>query len=94
MAATIIVCLACSKAARKDALEKEKRDHDFFGMDMEGNIYLILQETDREGAKLSCDRFAKKLERIIEGQKISFSMATFPEDGESSEELFREVQHG
>jgi len=75
----------------KEVLEKEMRTYDFLGTDKHGHIYLILQETDRNGAKIVCDRFVKKLESILEGREVSYSMATFPEDGESSEALLRKV---
>ena len=74
-----------------DALEKEKRGHDFLAMDKDGYIYLILQGVDRQKAKVACDRFKKKLESVLEGLTVPYSMATFPEDGENQEALMRKV---
>jgi len=74
-----------------DALEKEKRGHDFLAMDKDGYIYLILQGVDRQKAKAACDRFKKKLESVLVGLTVSCSMATFPEDGETQEALMRKV---
>ena len=67
----------------KEALKKEKRHNDFIGRDQDWNLYLILQETDSEKAKAVCDRFIKRLQTVLENHKISCSIATFPEDGES-----------
>ena len=75
-----------------DALIEEKRPSDFIGMGKEkGSIYLLLKGTDRNQAKVACDRFAKKLESVHEGRKVSYSMATFPEDGETSDKLIEKV---
>jgi len=75
----------------KEAMEKEKRDYDFLGIDEDGNVYLILQETDEARARVACDRLRKKMEGMLEGVKVSYSTATFPEDGEIPEELIRKV---
>jgi len=56
-------------------------------------LYLIFQETGRQGAQVVCDRFAKKLESVLEGRKVSFSLATFPKDGKSPDELLGRVSH-
>lgn len=76
----------------KEALEQEIRTDDFLGMNQDGHIYLFLTESDRAGAETACERFKKRLKDVFEGQEVSFSMATFPEDGKSSETLLRKVK--
>ena len=76
----------------KEVLEKEKRDYDFLGLDKDGYLYCIFQETDSRKGKAACERIKKKLEGAFEDVKISFSMAVFPEDGESPEALFKKVR--
>ena len=73
-------------------LEKEKRDHDFLGMDKDGHIYLILTETDRENAEVACERSKKTLEGVLKGQRVSYTVATYPKDGESAEAILRKVK--
>ncbi len=73
-------------------LEKEKRDHDFLGMDKDGHIYLILTESDRENAEVACERFKKTLESVLEGQRVSYTVATYPKDGESAVAILRKVK--
>jgi len=77
--------------AIKDVMEKETRGHDFWGTDKDGYIYLILHEVDRQKAKFPCDRFKKKLETVLGGPKISYSIASFPEDGGIPETLMRKI---
>jgi len=78
--------------AMEDALVKEKRSYDYLGKDEGGRWYLIMLEADRKKAKVASDRFEKKLESILEGRKISFSTATFPQDGESADALLARVR--
>jgi len=77
-----------------EVLRDEKRDHDFLGKDKNGHIYLVLQETDLQGARVLTDRCMKKLETVLGGQEILCSMVTFPDDGESEEPLLRKVREG
>lgn len=67
----------------KEVLNKMKRANDLLGMDINNNLYLILQGTNHEGAKGVCDRIIQKIENMIEGLKISYSLASFPEDGKT-----------
>lgn len=60
-------------------------------MDESHNLYLVLQDTNYEGAKGVCDRIIQKVENMIEGLEISCWIATFPEDGEAAEELIGKV---
>lgn len=75
----------------KEVLNKEKRTKDLLGMDTNNNLYLVLQDTNYEGAKGVCNRIIQKVESMIEGLEISYSTATFPEDGEAPEELIGKV---
>ncbi len=85
-------CLKTKAGEIAEALEKEKRDHDFLGMDKDGHIYLIITETDMENAKGACERFKNTMERVLKGQRVSCSMAAFPEDGESAEAILKKVK--
>jgi len=75
----------------KRVLEEEKRGHDFLVIDQDYNFYLILQQTDRQQAKVTCDRFSEKLEGMLEGLKASWSMVTFPENGEDAATLLEKI---
>jgi PAS domain S-box-containing protein len=97
----ILSCLHADLASLKDkvldfkkVLEKEKRDQDFLGMDKDGYLYFIFQETDSHKGKAACKRIKNELEGVFEDVKISFSMAVFPEDGESPEAIFKKVREG
>lgn len=74
-----------------DILVKEKRDHDFLGVDKNGNIYLILQDTTKKKAIRACERFKKRLEDGEDNMEVYFSMATFPDDGDTPEELINKM---
>ncbi|MCD6295891.1 MAG: GAF domain-containing protein, partial [Deltaproteobacteria bacterium] len=76
------------------AVENEIRRYDFWGESEHEGIYLILQETDRNGAKTVCDRLAKKLGGMLDGEKAPYAVAVFPEDGESADALLRKVEIG
>jgi hypothetical protein len=97
----ILSCLHADLASLKDkaldfkkVLEKEKRDYDFLGLDRDGYLYVIFQETDSNKGKTACERLKKELEGVFEDVKISFSVAVFPEDGESPDALFKKVREG
>ncbi|MCK5195418.1 MAG: hypothetical protein KAQ71_16520, partial [Desulfobulbaceae bacterium] len=96
----ILSCLHADLASLKDkaldfkkVLEKEKRDYDFLGLDMDGYLYFIFQEADSHKGKAAIERIKNKLEDVFEDVKISFSMAGYPEDGESPEALFKKVRN-
>ena len=67
----------------KEVLNKMKRENDLLGIDINNNLYLILQGTKHERAKGVCDRIIQKIENMIEGLKISYALASFPEDGKT-----------
>lgn len=71
----------------KEVINRMKRANDLLGIDINNNLYLILQGTKYEEAKGVCDRIIQKIENMIEGLKISYSLASFPEDGKTPEAL-------
>ncbi len=73
-------------------LIRKIRGYDSLGRDADGYWYVILLEADRKKAKVACDRMARKLEGMLEGRKIFFAIATFPQDGESPEALLNKVR--
>jgi|GEM_PF-654724 len=76
----------------KRTLIREMRKYDSLGKDADGYWYVILLEAGRKKAKAACDRVARKLENMLDGRKVFFSMAAFPEDGESPEALLNKVR--
>ncbi len=75
----------------KQAMEKEMRAYDFLEIDKNGNFNLILQEENQERTEVVCDRLKKTIERMLEGIKAMYSMANFPQDGETLEALIRKI---
>jgi hypothetical protein len=76
----------------QDVLEEEKRSEDFLGMDKDGYVYLIFQDTTREGAKAACERLTERMGDLIQDRKDSYSIAVFPQDGDTAEALIRKVK--
>ena len=75
----------------KEALKKEKRDKDFLGIDNAGYVYLIFQETSPEKANAACSRLKNKIEGMIEGLKVSYSIAAFPQDGNTPKAIMKKI---
>lgn len=76
----------------REAFVKEKRGDDFLVMDKGGDVYLVIQGTDREKIKVACNRLIKKMKSMFEGLEISYSTATFPEDGDTPEAIIKKVR--
>ena len=73
-------------------LAKEKRADDFLAGYSDGTLYLmILHGADENAAQVALDRLKKQIESKIEDIKISWTIARFPEDGQSTEALIRRV---
>lgn len=83
--------------SEEEALNVEKtvgneiREYDFLQTGKDGNITLIFQEENREKTKIACERISKAIESAFRDIKASCLMATFPQDGETIEELLRNV---
>ena len=76
----------------REAFVKEKRGDDILSMDKWGNVYLVIQGTDGEKIKVACNRLIKKMKSMFEGLEISYSTATFPEDGDTPEAIIKKVR--
>jgi hypothetical protein len=63
------------------------REYDFLQTGKNGNIILIFQEENQEKIKIACERISKAIESAFKDIKASYLMATFPQDGETIEEL-------
>jgi PAS domain S-box-containing protein len=63
------------------------REYDFLQTGKNGNIILIFQEENQEKIKIACERISKAIESAFKNIKASYLMATFPQDGETIEEL-------
>lgn len=93
------LCILCSETEIskekvlkiREALQEEKRTVDLLGMKKSGQVYLILQDAECEKAKIVCARLKRKIESVLESLKVSWRTVTFPEDGETPEELIRKV---
>jgi signal transduction histidine kinase len=73
----------------KEALEEEIRDQGFLGIDNAGYVYLIFQETSPEKANATCSRLKNKIEGMIEGMKVSYSIAAFPQNGNTAKVIMK-----
>ena len=73
----------------KEALEEEIRDKGFLGIDNAGYVYLIFQETSPEKANATCSRLKNKIEGMIEGMKVSYSIAAFPQNGNTAKVIMK-----
>ena len=73
-------------------IKKEKRDYDFLAIDINKVVFLILTEIDKKNAELVCHRLKEKMINLFDDLPIIYSIASFPEDGESPELLFQKVQ--
>lgn len=74
-----------------EVLKREKRSLDFLKINKEGNIDLILQNVDSRMAKAVCSRLSRKMERLFDGLKFFYSMATFPKDGKTQKTIIKKV---
>jgi hypothetical protein len=57
-----------------------------------GDINLILQETDRKKARIACGRFVKELEGMLGDKAVTYYTATFPEDGKTPKKLIERLE--
>jgi len=78
-------------ATIREVLVRHKRKYDFVGIDEDGNIYFILQETGQQAAEGVCERHAHELKQASGDLNISYVMAAYPEDGDSPEALLGKV---
>jgi hypothetical protein len=75
----------------KEVTEKNSRIYDFFVF-VEGGIALLLQDADKETARIMCERLVTDMISKIETIEASFSIVSYPSAGEAPEELITEVQ--
>ena len=52
---------------------------------------MIFQEENQEKTKIACDRISMAIEGAFDDLKVSYSTATFPQDGETIGELLKNV---
>jgi len=76
----------------KDLVNSELRTYDFCEVDAEGNSCLVLPEIGKEKAGIACKRLIIKLKELFPGLEVNCSKVSFPEDGETIEELMRSVR--
>ncbi len=76
----------------KDLVKNELRGYDFCGVDADGNICLVFPGLDKEKAEIAGGRVVTRLEKTFPGLEIEISKASFPEDGETIEELMKSVE--
>jgi len=76
----------------KDLVKNELRGYDFCGVDADGNICLVFPGVDKEKAEIASGRVVTRLEKAFPGLEIEISKVSFPEDGETIEELMKSVE--
>ena len=76
----------------KDLVKNELRGYDFCGVDADGNICLVFPGVDKEKAEIAGGRVVARLEKAFPGLEIEISKVSFPEDGETIEELMKSVE--
>jgi PAS domain S-box-containing protein len=72
-------------------VERMLRSYDIVTIGEDGEHYVVLLETDREGARAAARRLRKALEKAVEGIEVFPSLATYPEDGEDAESLLKKA---
>lgn len=70
-------------------LRKDQRAEDILELDQKGDILGIMRKIDKDTAGMICQRRKMKIEELLQDVPLSYSIALFPEDGLTLEELIR-----
>jgi len=73
-------------------IERNKRAYDFLMFKEEGIITLLLQDIDQDTAKMICERIVTDIKSKFETFETSFSLVSYPSDGDNPEELVEKVK--
>ena len=72
-------------------IERNKRAYDFLMFKEEGIIVLLLQDIDQDTARMICERIVTDIKSKFETVETSFSLVSYPSDGDKPEELVEKV---
>ena len=75
-----------------EVMERNKRAYDFSMFEEEGIIALILQDIDQDIARMICERTVTDIKNKFETFETSFSLVSYPSDGDKPEELVEKVK--
>jgi signal transduction histidine kinase len=75
-----------------EIMEKNKRAYDFSMFEEEGIITLLLQDIDQDSARMICERIVTDIKSKFETFETSFSLVSYPSDGDKPEELVEKVK--
>jgi PAS domain S-box-containing protein len=75
-----------------EVMERNKRAYDFSMFEEEGIITLLLQDIDLDTARMICERAVTDIKGKFEPLETSFSLVSYPSDGDNPEELVEKVK--
>lgn len=75
-----------------EVMERNKRAYDFSMFEEEGIIALLLQDIDQDTARMICERAVTDIKSKFETFETSFSLVSYPADGDNPEELVEKVK--
>jgi len=75
-----------------EVMERNKRAYDFSMFEEEGIIALLLQDIDQDTARMICERIITDIKSKFETFETSFSLVSYPSDGDKPEELVEKVK--
>jgi predicted hydrolase (HD superfamily) len=75
-----------------EVMERNKRAYDFSMFEEEGIIALLLQDIDQDTARMICERIVTDIKSKFETFETSFSLVSYPSDGDNPEELVEKVK--
>ena len=75
-----------------EVMERNKRAYDFSMFEEEGIIALVLQDIDQDTARMICERTVTDIKSKFETFETSFSLVSYPSDGDNPEELVEKVK--
>jgi signal transduction histidine kinase len=75
-----------------EVMERNKRAYDFSMFEEEGMIALLFQDIDQDTARMICERTITDIKSKFETFETSFSLVSYPSDGDNPEELVEKVK--
>jgi GGDEF domain-containing protein len=71
----------------REAVRKGMRASDLLTIEEDNNRFILLMDTDREGALAAAERFRSLLGKKESGLRVTVSIAEFPKDGQDAAAL-------
>jgi signal transduction histidine kinase len=75
-----------------EVMERNKRAYDFSMFEEEGIIALLFQDTNQDTARMICERAITDIKSKFAMFEISYSLVSYPADGNNPEELVEKVK--